>query len=87
MKILWDYWQLAPDGEYTIKSAWQNLINSVLNRQNEINMLYSQGITRPLDLLVDQELAKFNAVYEKNNTTIVYFADDDALTHFLMVWS
>lgn len=87
MKILWDYWYLASDGKYTIKPAWQNLINSVIVKSEEIATLYSQGIERPVDQLIDYELAKFNAEYKKNNTTIVYFDDDASLTHFLMVWS
>lgn len=56
-------------------------------REDEIANLYSYGIKRPVDQLIDCELAKFNAVYEKNNTTIVYFDDDESLAHFLMVWS
>lgn len=87
MTILWDYQCLNQDGNYVLKTPWENLIRSVIARESEIVDLYMQGVSRPLDVLIERELEKFNAKYKKDGSTTVWFDTESSLTHFLLVWS
>lgn len=83
---IWDYLEII-NGQPVHKRAWENLVNSVCNRFEDISELYSLGFQRPISILINDELSKFNAVYKWDGTTIVHFADQSSIAHFVLVWS